>query len=700
MCTKAPGTAVFKVSHGAVDTRRVYRKRAGLSLFGFYAIVTLIPIVILGTLLARSYREDLDRRGLEDAGEIAAAVAEAAVYPNLSGDSLRDGPTPEERTKLTASMQPILREHTALRLRLRDRAGRIVFDPSRPSDKLSGSPDHKVVEALNGKDISFLTRVRRDDIRILTRINGDPVDRESTLGAQAINVYEPVFSTSGPDTALGALDISVPYKAIAESIETSYRHMTMLMGGGLFAVWFVLATISWSVTRRLRRSAAVNQHLARHDSLTGLANRMAAAEYLDHVLESTGDRSVAVVRLDIDGFNQINEVLGYENGDQFLVHVADQLRAVATPTDLVARIGGDEFGIVMPDTDGRGATDLINRLRRALLTGVELGGIGLAVEITAGWVQGHADHRAAEILRRAGVAVRAAKAARIPTLGYNSTLEGFDADRLALVSEFRHAIGSEQLVLHYQPKISTDAHKVVGVEALLRWQHPTRGLLHPGAFLPGVESTESIIPLTDWVMDTACRQAAVWQRIGRRLPIAVNVSARCLRDPTFADRMLATLVRHQVDVRLVTLEITETAVISDPARAAATLRRLADRGVHISIDDFGVGYTSLSQLQQLPIHELKIDRQFVAPLLQGPDGAAVARAVISLGHELGMTVVAEGVEDDATLCALADLGCDFAQGYRIGYPLPAPELEHWLENRETDCEREHEPAARGLRDRG
>ena len=333
---------------------------------------------------------------------------------------------------------------------------------------------------------------------------------------------------------------------------------------------------------------------------------------------------------------------------------------------------------MLPGTDRRAADSVVDRIRRGLLTEVDLGGVAVTAEIAVGRVEGRAGDDPSEMIRQANVACRAAKRAKVPLLDYEPALEGFDADRLTLVTELRHSIDAEHLVLHYQPKVAIADDRVVGVEALLRWQHPTRGLLMPGAFLPATESTELIIEVTDWVLDTACSQAARWAEAGRPVPVAVNVSARCLRDGSFADRVFAALIRHRLPVGLLTVEITETAVISDPARAASTLRRLAERGVKISIDDFGVGYTSLGHLDRLPIDELKIDRQFVAPLVTGADHGAIVRAVVSMGHQLGMTVVAEGVEDDDTLDALAEIGCDIAQGYGIARPAPVEVIDAWL----------------------
>jgi diguanylate cyclase (GGDEF)-like protein len=395
---------------------------------------------------------------------------------------------------------------------------------------------------------------------------------------------------------------------------------------------------------------------------------------------------MAVAILDIDGFTEINEVLGHANGDRFLQHVAAIVDGAVGDTGSTARVGADQFAIARDADAEPSTTEVLDTIRRALLAELELDGVTVTAEITVGRVDGDVDAGAGELLRRAGVACRAAKQANAPVLTYEPGQEGFDADRLTLVAELRHAIDDGQLVLHYQPKVGAADGAVTSVEALVRWQHPTRGLLPPGAFVPAAESTELIIGLTDWVVDRACAQAASWRSEGMALPIAVNISARCLRDHEFADRMLAALQRHDVTSDLITIEITETAVISDPERAAATLRRLAERGMGVAIDDFGVGYTSLAHLDHLPISELKIDREFVAHMTRGADGDAVVRAVVSLGHGLGMTVVAEGVEDDATLALLAEIGCDVAQGYAIARPAPADTFETWFRSRRAPAD--------------
>ncbi len=654
----------------------MHRLRSGIGLFAFYALVTLIPIAILGVMLQQSFRSDLDRHGLAQGVAVANSVARSAIDPNLSGDTLANGMTSAERSKLLRVATTLVGSGDALQVRIRDRVGHVVFDPRTPNAGPTGAPDHEVIEAIHDAPV-----------RLLTRLNADEVDASRGLGAQAIEVYTPIRSSpSGP--ALGALEIYVPYAPIAAAIDQNAHHLTTLLVIGLSALWVLLAIITWSVTRRLRRAAAAQQRLAREDGLTGLANRTGLLERIPELLvRASANHPLTVAVLDLDGFAHVNKVLGPANGDHFLRHVAEQLRTCAGVDDVVARLGGDQFAMALVDSNVRQAEEVIARIRHALLTEVELGGIELASEVTIGLVQGIAGDDPDELLRQAGVACRTAKRDNAPALVYEPTLEGFDADRLRLVTELRHSINSEALALHYQPKIATVDGRVTGVEALLRWNHPTRGLLLPGAFLPSAESTELILPMTDWVVDEACRQAALWQRAGLDIPIAVNVSARCLRDPAFADRVLTTLMRHRVAADRIAIEVTETAVISDPDRAAATLRRLAQRGMTISIDDFGVGYTSLGLLDRLPISEIKIDQQFVRPLSMGIRAGAIARGIILLGRELGLTVVAEGVEDEATLAALAQLGCDRSQGYVIARPAPVEQFERWMRERDLSVVR-------------
>ena len=645
--------------------------RSGLRLFAVYALMTLVPIAILGIVLANTVRGDLNARGLVDGENVARGLAHSTVDPVLTGNTLADGPTAKERTQLLRSFSSILARGDVLVIRLRDAQGHVVLDPGHPHRGPFGPADHEVVEAIEGRPV-----------RLLTRLNADEVDAGKALGSQAIEVYTPVVSAQAPNRPVGALEVYVPYAPIKKTIDAQYRRVRVVLVLGLLALWSLLAVITWSVTQRLRRSARTAERMARTDLLTGLANRTALTEAVAHTLSNAPSDPLVLMVIDIADFGRINDTLGHANGDEFLQHVAAALTDQAPATATVARIGGDVFGVLVPAATTAETDDFLTRVRATLRTEHDLSGVAVTAELIVGRVEGCARLDPDELLRRADISCRSAKTAPAPLVEYSAALETFDPDQLGLMAELRRAIDEHQLVLHYQPKLEIATHQVVGVEALVRWQHPSRGLLPPGAFVPAAESTELINDVTDWVLDAACAQVARWQADGLALPVAVNVSARCLRDPAFADRVLAATNRAHIRMDLLSLEITETAVVADPVRAAHTLRRLTARGITVSIDDFGTGSTSLAHLRTLPIHELKIDREFVAPLADDPfEGGAIARAVVSLGHELGMRVVAEGVEDDEVLAALAAMGCDIAQGYGIARPADARTTAAWVAGR-------------------
>ncbi len=271
-----------------------------------------------------------------------------------------------------------------------------------------------------------------------------------------------------------------------------------------------------------------------------------------------------------------------------------------------------------------------------------------------------------------------AKRARSGYALYDADRDEHSLRRLALMGELRQAIAADELVLHYQPKVALATGHLQGVEALVRWPHPARGLIPPDEFIPLPEQTGVIGPLTHWVLDAALAQARAWRDRGLALPVAVNLSARLLQDPAVVDTILGLLAARGVEPRWLEIEITESAVMADPARARALLARLHDRGIRLAIDDFGTGYSSLAYLKRLQVDAIKIDQSFVREMRAGSDDEAIARAIIDLGHNLGLGVVAEGVEDAATQARLATLGCDVAQGYHIGRPVSAGDIELWF----------------------
>jgi diguanylate cyclase (GGDEF)-like protein len=448
---------------------------------------------------------------------------------------------------------------------------------------------------------------------------------------------------------------------------------------GLAVLYLVLFAITASVSRGLRREAALNAFLAHHDTLTELPNRMLFHRLAAHALADAVrlDRQIAIAIVDLDHFKDVNDTLGHHSGDHLLAELAQRLAARMRPYDTIARLGGDEFGIIL--RDAAEAEHILWRLREVIDREVEVNGLPLSVQASIGFVIAPDDADDVDsLLQRADVAMYVAKAQHAGVLRYDCSLDHYDAAKLSLVSELRHAIDAGQLVLHYQPQTTLADDRIDAVEALVRWQHPTKGLLYPGTFMPLAEKTDVIDKLTRWVFHTALTELDRLGEAAAGLSVAVNVSARNIGRPGFANEVIAILRDVGVPADRLIVEVTETALLTDPERAAAALAALAGAGVRISIDDFGRGQTSLGYLSDLPIHELKIDRSFVADMASNPGHAAVVRSIVDLGHNLGLRVVGEGIETDDILALLRECRCDIAQGFLLGRPMPGQALVRWL----------------------
>jgi diguanylate cyclase (GGDEF)-like protein len=444
-------------------------------------------------------------------------------------------------------------------------------------------------------------------------------------------------------------------------------------GVGLLALAvFLLLVVGYQ--QRLVRQAL-------HDGLTGLPNRELFADRVGQAIR-TADRELrpaALLLLDLDRFKDVNDTLGHHHGDQLLVQVGQRLSGTLREADTVARLGGDEFAVLLPGATAEGASAVAEKLRAALHQPLMLNEVALDLDASIGIVA-YPDHGsdAAELLQHADVAMYLAKLAHVGSLVYDPSVDQHSPKRLALLGGLRLALERDELLLHYQPKADLRSGDIRGVEALIRWQHPEHGLLEPGEFIPLAERTGLIHPLTRSVLDGALDQAARWRRAGSPLSVAVNVSTRCLLDLAFPDQIAGQLAGWEVPPHLLVLEITESAVMADPARALEVLRGLHALGVAIAIDDFGTGYSSMAYLKELPVDELKIDRSFVSQMAASSRDAVIVRSTIDLGHNLGLRVVAEGVETRQAWEALAALGCDLAQGYYLGRPMPAADLERHL----------------------
>ncbi|WP_245177186.1 EAL domain-containing protein [Geodermatophilus sp. DF01_2] len=413
---------------------------------------------------------------------------------------------------------------------------------------------------------------------------------------------------------------------------------------------------------------------ARTDPLTGLLNRAGLAEELAAAVDdvASGGRELAVVMLDLDRFKEVNDTLGHAVGDALLRAVADRLAGELRQDDVLARLGGDEFVVLLrgaaPDAVHRSTGRLLDALRLPF----EVDGLALEVDGSLGVATSGADP--AELLRAADVAMYAAKADRRGVVVHSPELDRHDPAQLRVFGDLRRGIRDGELRVHYQPKAALLDGQVRGVEALVRWEHPERGLLPPAEFIGLAEATGLIRPLTDVVLARALADCRRWRAEGRALTVAVNLSARVLLDTALPERIAGLLSDHDLPAACLELEVTESAAMQDPTQALDVLHRLRALGVTLSVDDYGTGHASLSYLSRLPVSTLKIDRSFVSTMELDDDGQVIVRSTIELAHALGLRVVAEGVETRRTWERLVAFGCDEAQGYWLGRPGPAEEV--------------------------
>jgi diguanylate cyclase (GGDEF)-like protein len=418
------------------------------------------------------------------------------------------------------------------------------------------------------------------------------------------------------------------------------------------------------------------------DALTGLPNRALLVERLqEEVAQSRSlGRPVALLLLDLDHFRQVNNTLGSENGDRVIQEVARRLTDAMGGADQVARLRGDEFALLLPGGDATLGRQVASRLLKALAQPVMIHRLPVEVSASIG-IAVAPDHgeEGETLLRRVDLAMQAAKRDGESPVVYSAACDPYDPHRLVVLGELRRAIESDHLVLHYQPKVNLKDASVLGAEALVRWRHPKQGLLTPDRFIGLAEQGGLIKSLTGWVLNRAVTDCRAWEKQGRTLSVAVNLSARNLQDPQLADHIVRLLDEHALPPARLELELTESAVLADPKRAAETLERLDQSGVALAIDDFGTGYASLAYLRKLPVSQLKIDKSFVMAMARNEEDSVIVRSASDLGHNLGLKVVAEGVEDKPTWDLLGQFGCDAAQGFYMARPMPAADLAGWLQ---------------------
>ncbi|MCL4801320.1 MAG: EAL domain-containing protein [Burkholderiales bacterium] len=468
-----------------------------------------------------------------------------------------------------------------------------------------------------------------------------------------------------------------------------------------------LKTIANMVSAAVQRQQAEARlaFLAQYDSITGLANRNLLSDRLGQAvaLAAREGRQVAVLFADLDRFKLVNDTYGHQLGDELLAMVGERLRGLVRSSDTVARVSGDEFVVVLPDVEhADAAATVAQKMLARLGTPFVLGGQELSLSASVGIALYPADGADAESLLKAADAAlyRAKDLGRDAYCFFTSEMERRSHARMQLQTDLRRALEREEFRLVFQPKVELGSRRVRGAEALLRWNHPSRGVVPPADFIPALEETGLIVPVGEWVLRAACRQVRAWRQAGLMpIPVAVNVSARQFRAQDLDRRIIEIVAGERVDPRLIELEITESYLVQDPEHAIQVLQRLREAGLQISIDDFGTGYSSLAYLTRFPVSALKVDRSFVRDATTDANAAAIVRAVIDMAHNLGFVVVAEGVETAAQVAFLHMHRCDFAQGYYFGKPMPPEEIKPLLRPRRLvavgdppDCE----PAGQGI----
>jgi diguanylate cyclase (GGDEF)-like protein len=654
------------------SSKRIKRRVSGsqFGLFATFALVMLAAVVVIGLVLGLSFRSDASRRGLAEGRAEALLFAESAVGPELNGRSLSYGLSPTETAAMDRLVATSIKRRHVLLLRLRDLGGTIVFssDNHDADEPLSHDDLDEVNEAASGVVVARLTTLNADN-------------EVGPRGPAAVEVYQPlVAGVSGH--RVGVLEMYLPYAPIRNDINAGLSRLYRYLALGLGLLYVLLFAISYVVGRRLRKQVKLTQYAGEHDALTDLPNRTLFQNEAEVELRRArvAGQSTAVAVVDFDRFKEINDTLGHRNGDLLLAQLSSVMRSHLPDASVLARLGGDEFGFAL--SGGEEFETSLAQLRDAIAAEVLIRGIPLSIESSIGYAVCPGDGETLdELLPLAEIAMYAAKEHHLGVARYDAGQNHFVAADLALMADLRLAIDNDELILHYQPQISVTSGNVEAVEALVRWVHPSEGMVYPDRFIGLAEKTDLIDRLTDWVLERALADAVQFPSSASDLRIAVNISARNLSKAGFSSKVVRTLARSGFAPERLILEVTETALMTDPLRATQSLEELGAAGVSLSIDDFGVGQTSLSYLSSLPISELKIDRSFITDMRHDESHAAIVRAIVDLGHNLGFRVVGEGVEDVSVFHELDVVGCDIAQGYHFARPMTIDSLNAWLVER-------------------
>jgi diguanylate cyclase (GGDEF)-like protein len=659
----------------------------GASMLVRFGAISLLLTLTVGLALSWVLSTAITERAREQAEWTVIVTVRLGLMPQLTREDLAEGFDADRLASIEQAIADAagnlqaggrqLDDLDPVELNIFNRDGTIVYAGDHDRIGTTSTSD-ELDDALAGEVVSGFSHSAVDD-----------ADSE-TGGRQLLEVYVPI-QYAGSDSPDGAMELYLPYAPVAAAVRQDVRTLTITLVVGLALFYGVLFRFIASASGRLQRqaeelraSAERDRHQATHDALTGLPNWELLRDRLVQALAAAGrsDSEVALLLIDLDRFKEINDGLGHSYGDRLLCQVGPRLRSVLRTGDTLARLGGDEFAVLLPSVVGVvEAQAVAERLRQALHRPFDVDGLALDIEASVGIVLSpwHGTDTE-ELLRNADIAMYAAKELKAGAVVFEPDRHVTAPWRLTVLGDLRRALdGTDELFLEYQPKYTLDGERLEGVEALLRWQHPTEGLIPPDQFIPVAEGTGIILRLTERVLNRALAQMRRWLVSGHSVPVAVNLSTRCLLDAGLPEMVRRLLAEHGVPAELLRLEVTESAVMGDAARCMDVLQRLHDLGVRLSIDDFGTGYSSMAYLRRLPVDELKIDRSFVLGMTTTQQDAVLVRTAIDLGHNLGLTVVAEGVEGLEHVHALRALGCDIAQGYHYARPMPAQELTELLD---------------------
>jgi diguanylate cyclase (GGDEF)-like protein len=619
-----------------------------------FAVVTALCLGLGGAAILVFTRHLNTIQAEETAAKHAQLVAEDVLADRLRPSDFARPVSPRRRQDLDGFFKRKLL-----------RPGTVLVSLSRADQLVTYSTDHMLI----GRREASATRTREALSGTLTsEVTSIPVDSGRL---KVLRTYVPI--TVGANR--GVVAIHQDYGPIHAAARKALLPVAGILEVVVVLLFALLLPLLMRVTRRLRKHAERIQHQALHDELTGLPNRLHFRNEILRALSAAGEEPVAVLILDLDRFKEINETLGHPSGDELLKACGERIGTVTSDGALLARLGGDEFGVVGPRMTTAEAAGLAEDIRRALETPFQVGEIPLVVEASFG-ISTFPENGSSvdEILQTADAAVSVAKDKRIGISVYDGTIEESTTNALTLVGQLRPAMERKELILHYQAQIAVETGKVTGAEALVRWQHPERGLLQPGAFVPFVERTGASKALSEYVLAEATGQLRSWCDDGFDVGVAVNLTMFDLLDVKLPEQIAALVERAGIEPHRLELEITESLIMGDPDRVRAVVEGLKEIGVRLAIDDFGTGYSSLSYLKTLPVDVIKIDRSFVMAMASDESDAAIVQSTVELAHNLGLEVVAEGVEDAETLERLAQYGCDFAQGYFIARPCDVAEF--------------------------